>query len=415
MNKILIVDDEVKACELLKRYLQAKGHDAVTAGNGIEALEKLNDGPVDLIITDILMPHMDGFQLCRECKTNEKLRYIPFLFYTATYVSRQDEEFAMNLGAERFLVKPIDLDKLLKILETTIKESANTTPVTLNNPVKEEEDYLAGYSKRLVTKLEKKVLDLENEIKLRKKMEVDIIKAQKLESLSTLAGGIAHDFNNFLTIVLFNVMSAKGCTNPTEEIFGYLAYIEKASTDATHLTKQLGSFAKCGEPVKENISISLLIRESASLALSGSKINCEFYLSDDLWLIDADKGQMKQVINNIVFNAKQAMPEGGIITIMAENIDVSIEDALPLNDGKYVKVIAKDEGTGIPHEFLQKVFDPYFTTKDKGSGLGLAISDTIIRKHEGHISVESETGAGTAFTIYLPVSLEQKREAAIHL
>ncbi|MBT6230968.1 MAG: response regulator, partial [Candidatus Scalindua sp.] len=206
MNKILIVDDEVKACELLKRYLQAKGHDAVTAGNGIEALEKLNDGPVDLIITDILMPHMDGFQLCRECKTNEKLRYIPFLFYTATYVSRQDEEFAMNLGAERFLVKPIDLDKLLKILETTIKESANTTPVTLNNPVKEEEDYLAGYSKRLVTKLEKKVLDLENEIKLRKKMEVDIIKAQKLESLSTLAGGIAHDFNNFLTIVLFNVM-----------------------------------------------------------------------------------------------------------------------------------------------------------------------------------------------------------------
>jgi len=414
MNKILVVDDEVKACELLKRYLQANGHDAVSAGNGIEALEKLKDGPVDIIITDILMPEMDGFQLCRECKTNEKLKSIPFLFYTATYVSKKDEEFAMNLGAERFLVKPIVLDELLKILETTIKESVNRAPVTQKNPIKEEKEYLAGYSKRLVEKLEKKVLDLEKEIKLRKKMEEDIIKAQKLESLSTLAGGIAHDFNNFLSIVLYNVTFAKSCTNPTEEIFGYLAYIEKASTDAKHLTKQLGSFAKCGEPVKENISISLLIRESASLALSGSKINCEFYLSDDLWLIDADKGQMKQVINNIIFNSKQAMPEGGIITIRAENTNVSTEDALPLNDGKYVKVIAKDEGTGIPHEFLQKVFDPYFTTKEKGSGLGLAISDTIIRKHDGHISVESETGSGTAFTMYLPVSLD-KMESTIPL
>lgn len=172
----------------------------------------------------------------------------------------------------------------------------------------------------------------------------------------------------------------------------------------------MGSFSKCGEPVKENISISSLIRESANLALSGSRINCEFYLSDDIWRIDADKGQMKQVINNIIFNAKQAMPEGGIITIRAENINVSTEDALPLNEGKYVKVIIKDEGTGIPHEHLQKIFDPYFTTKEKGSGLGLAISYSIIRKHEGHISVESETGLGTTLTIYLPVSMEQMKE-----
>lgn len=410
MSKILVVDDEVKACALLKRFLEANGHEVITAGNGIEALEKLKSDPVDLIITDILMPEMDGFRLCRECKTSDKLRQIPFIFYTATYISKKDEEFALNLGAEKFIVKPLDLDKLLGILETIIKEHRTTAPVTLKTPIKDEKEYLAGYSKRLIGKLEKKVLDLESEIRLRKKMEEDIIKAQKLESLSTLAGGVAHDFNNFLSIVLYNVTFAKTCTNPTEEIFGYLAYIEKASKDAKDLTKQLASFSKCGEPVKKSISISSLIRESVDLALSDSRINCEFYLSDDIWPIYADKGQMRQVITNLVFNAKQAMPDGGNITIGVDNIYVSTEDALPLNEGKYVKVIAKDEGTGIPHEHLQKIFDPYFTTKEKGNGLGLAVSYAIIRKHEGHISVESEPGLGTTFTIYLPVSLEQTKE-----
>ncbi len=407
MSKILVVDDEVKACTLLKRFLEAKGHEAVTAGNGIEALEKLKTCPVDIIITDILMPEMDGFQLCRECKTNDKLSQIPFIFYTATYISKKDEEFALNLGAEKFIVKPLDLDKLLKILETTINEPVSAAPVAPKISIKEDEGYLAGYSKRLVTKLEKKVLDLEKEIKIRKKMEEYVIKAQKLESLSTFAGGIAHDFNNFLSIILYNVTFAKSCTNPTEEIFGYLSYIEKASTEAKDLTRQLGSFSRCGVPVKEKISISALISELSKLVLSDSAVSCEFHISDDIWLIDADKGQMTQVISNLIINAKQAMPEGGIIRVRAENINVTAEDYLPLNEGKHVKVIIEDQGTGIPDENLQKIFDPCFTTKQEGSGLGLAISYSIIKKHDGHISVESETGVGATFTIYLPASLEQ--------
>ena len=411
MSKILIVDDEDKACELLKRYLVAKEYEAVTAGNGIEALEELKRGPVDLIITDILMPKMDGFQLCRECKSNDKLKSIPFIFYTATYISKKDEEFALKLGAERFIVKPLDMHKLLQIMESTIKEPPESTSKNLQSLIHKDKDYHVEYSKRLVQKLEKKVLDLENEIRLRKKMEEDIIKAQKLESLSTLAGGIAHDFNNFLSIVLYNVTFAKSCTNPTEEIFGYLAYIEKASKDAKALTKQLASFSKCGEPVKEDIAIPLLIKESTRLALSGTKIKCEFYLPDNIWSIDADKSQLKQVINNIIFNAKQAMPEGGVITISAENANISSDDTLPINEGEYVKVFIKDEGSGISHDYIQKIFDPYFTTKEKGSGLGLAICDAIIRKHEGHICVESVVGLGTAFTIYLPVPLDQIKRA----
>lgn len=286
MSKILVVDDEVKACELLKRYLQAKGYDAVTARNGIEALEKLKDGPVDLIITDILMPEMDGFQLCRECKSNDKLRSIPFIFYTATYISKKDEEFALKLGAERFIVKPLDMHKLLQIMKATIKEPLNSTSVNAQSLVHKDKEYHIEYSKRLVQKLEKKVLDLENEIRLRKKMEQDIIKAQKLESLSTLAGGVAHDFNNFLSIVLYNVTFAKSCTNPTEEIFGYLSYIEKASLEAKDLAKQLGSFSNCGVPVREKIYISDLISELSTLVLSDSAVSCESYITEDIWPIN---------------------------------------------------------------------------------------------------------------------------------
>ena len=407
MSRILVVDDEVKACELLKRFLQAKGYEAVTAYNGVEALDKLKIAPVDLIITDILMPKMDGFQLCRECKTNDKLRQVPFVFYTATYINKKDEEFALNLGAEKFIIKPLDLDKFLKIIETLIEECRSAAPGAPRISIKEDKDYLTEHNKRLIAKLDKKVLDLEKEIEVRKKMEEYIIKEQKLESLSTLAGGIAHDFNNFLSIILYNVTFAKSCTNPTEEIYGYLAYIEKASTEAKDLTKQLGSFSKCGEPVKKKISIPALINKLTKLTLSDSAVNCESYISNDIWLIDADEGQMKQVISNLIINAKQAMPEGGIIRVRAENISVTAEDYLPLTEGKYVKVIIEDQGTGIPDEDLQKIFDPYFTTKQEGSGLGLAITYSIIRKHGGHISVESETGVGTTFNIYLPASPEQ--------
>jgi len=407
MSKILVVDDEVKACKLLKRFLEAKGHEAVTAGNGVEALEKLKTIFVDLIITDILMPGMDGFQLCRECKTNDKLRPIPFIFYTATYVSKKDEEFALGLGAEKLVIKPTDLGKLLNILEATIKESKSAAPGAPKISIKEDAGFLAEHNKRLMAKLQKKVSDLQNEIKMRKKMEEYIIKTQKLESLSTLAGGVAHDFNNFLSIILYNVTIAKSCTNPTEEIFGYLSYIEKASEGAKDLARQLGSFSKRGVPCREKISISALINELSQLVLSGSAVRCESYISDDIWQIEADKGQMKQVISNLIINAKQAMPEGGTIRVGAENIYVTVADYLPLNEGKYVKIIIEDQGIGIPDENLQKIFDPYFTTKENGNGLGLAVTYSIIKQHEGDISVESEMGVGTTFNIYLPVFLKQ--------
>jgi PAS domain S-box-containing protein len=239
------------------------------------------------------------------------------------------------------------------------------------------------------------------------KLEQEMIKEQKLESVGILAGGIAHDFNNILTAILANISLARLQLKPDDPLYRRLEDAEKASLRATDLTQQLLTFSKGGSPVKETTSIVELIEDSARFALRGSNVKCEFHLPQTVWPIEADEGQMSQVINNLVINADQAMPEGGTITISAENVVVKPAHALPLKNGKYVKISIKDQGTGIPAEHLQKIFDPYFTTKQKGSGLGLSVTYSIIKNHDGYITVESELGVGTTFHIYLPSS--QKR------
>jgi two-component system cell cycle sensor histidine kinase/response regulator CckA len=238
----------------------------------------------------------------------------------------------------------------------------------------------------------------------RKKMQEELLKAKKLESIGILAGGIAHDFNNILTGILGNISLAKTKVDSDNEIFKILAKAEKASLRAKDLTQQLLTFSKGGAPIKEATSIAELIKESAEFALRGSKVRCEFSMPQNLWPVEIDKGQINQVVNNLIINADQAMPEGGIIKVTAENATIRKEDVLPLQPGKYVKITLKDQGIGIPKQHLQRIFDPYFTTKHKGDGLGLATSYSLIKNHKGHIHVESQLGFGSTFIIYLPAS-----------
>ena len=237
-----------------------------------------------------------------------------------------------------------------------------------------------------------------------KKMEAELQKAQKLESLGILAGGIAHDFNNILTAITGNISLAKMYAQPGLEVFDILTEAEKASLRAKNLTTQLLTFSKGGIPVKRLSSIPKLIKDSCSFALSGSKIKCEISSPDNLWPVEIDEGQISQVIHHMIINAQQAMPEGGIIKVKAENISADAEHPLPLKGGKYLKISIKDHGIGISEEHLAKIFDPYFTTKQEGSGLGLASAYSIIKKHDGHITAESKLGEGTTFYIYLPAS-----------
>jgi PAS domain S-box-containing protein len=238
----------------------------------------------------------------------------------------------------------------------------------------------------------------------RKQLEEERQRVEKLESIGTLAGGIAHDFNNILTGILGNITLAQRYVEPESQAADRLLEAEKASLRAKDLTQQLLTFSTGGAPVKKTASIAELLQESATFALRGSKVRCEFSLPDDLWPVEVDEGQMSQVITNLILNADQAMPGGGTINIRAENTVIKGKGDLPLPKGNYIKITVKDQGIGIPKKHLAKIFDPYFTTKQKGSGLGLATTYSIIKNHEGYITVESEVGVGTTFHIQLPAS-----------
>jgi two-component system cell cycle sensor histidine kinase/response regulator CckA len=250
-------------------------------------------------------------------------------------------------------------------------------------------------------------LILANDITEQKKMEESMLRSQKLESLGVLAGGLAHDFNNLLTAIIGNIALAKLDAPPGESVSRYLEFAEAATSRAQSLTQQLLTFARGGSPVKKVLSAKYLIVDSAGFAIRGSKSRCEFKIAPDLRAIEADEGQLGQVINNLVMNAEQAMPEGGMVTVSAENVTLAKDNPLLLKPGDYVKISVVDQGIGIPEDNIKKIFDPYFTTKDNGLGLGLATCYSIINNHNGHITVESTPGAGTTFSLYLPASSMQ--------
>ncbi|MDD5433806.1 MAG: ATP-binding protein [Nitrospira sp.] len=226
-------------------------------------------------------------------------------------------------------------------------------------------------------------------------------KIQRIESIGLLAGGIAHDFNNLLTSILGNISLAKTELDPNSNSYMRLEKAESASVRATGLTQQLLTFSRGGEPLKKASSVSELLKDSIKIALSGSKSRCDFSIPDNLWPVYVDEGQINQVFNNMIINADQAMPDGGTIQVICENVTIAKDEIIPLPGGKYVKVSIKDDGIGIPEAYLIKIFDPYFTTKERGKGLGLTSCFSIIRRHGGYITVESSTGTGTTFHIYL--------------
>ena len=237
-----------------------------------------------------------------------------------------------------------------------------------------------------------------------KKVDKELQKAEKLESLGLLAGGIAHDFNNILTSILVNISLSRIYVKNDDKPLARLNEAEKAISRAKDLTRQLLTFSSGGAPIRSQASIDYLLRDTAEFTLSGSNVKCEFDIPDNLRDVEIDKGQISQVIQNLVMNAVQAMPGGGTIRIGAENISLNEDHGLPLKDGKHIKIRVEDQGVGIPREFLNKVFDPFFSTKQKGSGLGLSTSYSIIKNHNGLLTLESELGSGTTFYVYLPVS-----------
>lgn len=249
------------------------------------------------------------------------------------------------------------------------------------------------------------VVEHVRDITERRKLEEERLKSQKLESVGVLAGGIAHDFNNLLTSIMGNIYLARTLAEePGGKLVKRLEEAEKASKRAANLTQQLLTFSRGGEPVRRSASIEQLVRDSVSFVLRGSNNRCEFSIPEDTWPVHVDCGQINQVINNLIMNADQAMPDGGLISVSVINTIIGQGEATSLSPGKYVKVSVRDHGTGIPPSDLGRIFDPYFTTKAKGSGLGLSSVFSIIKRHGGAISVDSRLGEGATFHFFLPAA-----------
>jgi len=254
------------------------------------------------------------------------------------------------------------------------------------------------------------VIETINNITERHLLEEERLKTQKLESIGTLAGGIAHDFNNLLQGIFGYISLAKRSVDVKETSLEMLGEAEKALHQSVNLTTQLLTFSKGGKPVKQLIDLGPVIENSVRFPLSGSRSDFHLAIPADLWPAEVDEGQLRQVLQNIVLNADQAMPAGGTVRVFAMNMaegDASLPPGLVR--GSYVLIAIQDSGAGIPEQYLTRIFDPYFTTKKKGSGLGLATSYSIIRNHGGMIDVRTKPGKGSTFLIYLPATPGKRR------
>jgi PAS domain S-box-containing protein len=270
-----------------------------------------------------------------------------------------------------------------------------------------------------------------------KRLELQMQQAQKMEAIGTLAGGIAHDFNNMLSVIMGNISYALDglpklvpANEPSlgaspagewDELLEVLSEAQAGAKQAQSLTLQLLTFAKGGAPIKEATDLNRLVMEAAQFVSRGAKSKCIFDLAEDLWSVEVDKGQINQAIQNLVINANQAMPQGGTITIKSENIELAAGENPALEAGAYVKVTVADQGGGISDQHLERIFEPFYSTKQTGSGLGLATTYSILQRHGGHISAQSELGKGTVFQLCLPsnrqtpTKLESRPPAVKHV
>jgi signal transduction histidine kinase len=259
-------------------------------------------------------------------------------------------------------------------------------------------------NEELMAELEERVAlrtrELEEKSEELRRSEAQLQQSQKLESLGVLAGGIAHDFNNLMAGI-YGYLDLALDMNPSEEIAPFLHKAMSSIDRARGLTGQLLTFARGGAPIPKVDDLFPFVEEVARFSLSGANVSCHFDIPSELWACNFDKKQIGQVIENLIINATQAMPDGGAIQLRAVNVTVH-QDRANLSHGKYVQISVRDEGVGIPQEILPRIFEPFFTTKDRGHGIGLATCYSIVKRHGGCIEVESTPGRGTTFHVFLP-------------
>ncbi len=398
MPDILVVDDNEANRYYLESLLGGHGYTVASAADGQAALECARRERPRLVVSDILMPVMDGYALCREWRLDPGLNAVPFVFYTATYTDDKDAEFALKLGADKFLIKPLPPEELIAVIKELI--SGPTLDHTLG------EDFLPesfkGHNEVLLRKLYKKMNDLqrsndllEQEIRSRRETEAQLVHAQKMEAVGRLAGGIAHDLNNILT-AMYGLGQLLGESLGNETLArGYLHEMVVCMDRAAALSRSILSVSRRQEMEMRTLDLNEVVRglEMIVRQILGRTIEYETRLGAERFPVRADRGQIEQVLMNLVVNARDAMPEGGRLVIGTWSVA----------DGRILLEV-RDSGTGMEESVRQRIFEPFFTTKDvgKGTGLGLSIVFSILEEHGASVEVESTPGAGTRFLIEFP-------------
>ncbi|MBF0117484.1 MAG: response regulator [Desulfobacterales bacterium] len=385
---ILIVDDSRESQIIIEHFLKAEGYNQIISfGNGNDAFSFLKDNfnKVDLILMDINMPDIDGIEATRLIKGNLEFKDIPIIIVTVLDTKISLEE-AFNAGAIDYITKPISRVELKCRVKSILK-------------FKYEMDCR-----------KKRESELQKEVEAHNIAKEELLRIKNLESIGFLAGGIAHDYNNILTAIMGGITLAKLYLKQEDKAVQPLIKAEDSILRAKELTEQLLTFAKGGLPIKRPTQISSIFKKAIkSISDISANINYVVSIGKDIWFINADYIQISNVFKHLLTNAVEAMPLGGTVYINVENIVLEFPNPFLLESGRYLKISIKDQGKGITKEIYNKIFDPYFTTKDrgidKGIGLGLSICYSIIKKHDGCITFESNDGAGTTFFVYLPAAL----------
>ncbi|SKA09330.1 His Kinase A (phospho-acceptor) domain-containing protein [Trichlorobacter thiogenes] len=443
MAKILIVEDELMSRSMLELILQQAGHAVVCTVDGADALVAARQQCPDLIITDVMMPVMDGFELCRQCKADQTLQQVPIILYSSDYTEQQEQKLGLELGAYRYLVKPSPPPLLLAAINDALAEQQRSSLSGKEQPLDEEMKLLRNYNEVLFNKLEAKMQELQKTIDEQKKyeetmkaMQAQIIQQEKMASIGQLAAGVAHEINNPMGFITSNLTSLGkyaerldsyiaalqgsiySCTNhpgldeldqlrqklKVDYIVSDVNELINESLDGANrvrrIVQDLKSFSRLDQAESTHANLNECLDTTINIAWNELK-----YISTlerqfgEIPEVVCNPQQLNQVFLNLLVNAAQAMEQQGIITVKT------------WTEPGWVCVSVADTGKGMPKEVQNRIFEPFFTTKPagKGTGLGLSISVDIIRKHHGEITVDSEAGKGTTFTVRLPVEKEKSK------
>ncbi len=403
---ILAVDDRPANLVALDALLDAADVRLVRASSGEEAIVATEKTEFALILLDLFLPGIDGLETARRLRQREETRSVPIIFLTAFEEVQEQVERAYALGAVDFLFKPIVPPMLVSKVAVFVDLHRKTKAIQEQERMlreAQEREYrqsLAQERARWEAEQLRREVAVQRELAATREQQQ---KSQRLESLGQLAAGIAHDFNNMLGVIMASSSLAGRQLPESSEVRGLLSDIESTCERATGLTRQLLTFARGGAPVRKLTDLSKVIRDSIGFSLRGSGTACRFDIDPLLWPAELDVAQITQVLSNLALNARDAMNDQGALAVRARNRTIENGD-LPVEPGDYVEIAVEDHGIGIAPQFVEGIFDPYFSTKPGHHGLGLASAYSIVRRHDGLLRVDSRPGEQTTFYVYLRAS-----------